>query len=580
MAALQPALATVLLLVVALTRPALTQGNGDKWLHYLTRPPFWRQQYTACGLSTIRNGVRPNLCANNVEFCFPDPYQPTFEVCTPCWKACLECTRYDTPLRNSSGITSHHCSSCGCATTAGCSSSRTCRAGSYCDKYYGRCISCYECLADGDVREGSCRAVCGHAARPQLPELFGLPFEGLAAEDSDWVIDAAIEVATWFKSSLGRIPAVGWLDLGQLLADRNMAFLPPGQLRYAVAQLTRANSSYSGYISPSPSPPPPSPRPSPSPPRPSPSPAPPNTTRFPPPGPRPSRARHLASYDPDPSSTINDPHSFTTTASASASARHLTQTYDPDPSINPSVAPIYPEDFVRVFVMRQLEPYDAFCPSDAAIFATGRSYPGCTCMSIPPEYQQDTNVVTGSTKQWVDYLTSVAGSNASSANAVCPEGFRCSAMNYQHLRHLFTRSQVHITMGICVPCLVGEYCPEGTVEKSQQLVEVCTRRSAFSESASGSGGSSNSSSSGGQGSSDCVNTRLCPAGSYCPEPSVRQNCTNGNFCTEGSTGEGLEGVHVGGVRERGCAAGGRAETGPGAGARAVALSGWWLRLCL
>ena len=71
----------------------------------LAKPPFWRQALAPCGLASNDTGVRPNRCANNVDFCFPDPYQPTFQVCTPCYKACLDCTRCESPPRNCRCVT-------------------------------------------------------------------------------------------------------------------------------------------------------------------------------------------------------------------------------------------------------------------------------------------------------------------------------------------------------------------------------------------------------------------------------------------------------------------------------------------
>ncbi|PNH02616.1 hypothetical protein TSOC_011397 [Tetrabaena socialis] len=148
------------------------------------------------------------------------------------------------------GITNSECSACGCSSRVNtCSSSRACRAGSYCDRYAGLCISCYECLDDGDVREGSCRAACGHSPRPRLPALFGLPYD--ASDDgasSEWVVDAAIELNAWFKDALGTSTAVGWYDMGQLMSAVGMEFMPPDQLRLAVLHLTTANSTYNGYL--------------------------------------------------------------------------------------------------------------------------------------------------------------------------------------------------------------------------------------------------------------------------------------------------------------------------------------------
>ncbi|KXZ52790.1 hypothetical protein GPECTOR_8g178 [Gonium pectorale] len=454
-----------------------------------------------------------------------------------------------------SGITNHECSTCGCSTSINsCTSSRTCRTGSYCDRYAGKCISCYECLNDDDVREGSCREICGHSPRPLLPGVFGLPYD--PSDDgasSEWVIDAAIELALVFKAALGTSPAVGWYDVGQLLSQMNLNFMPPAQLRFAVLQLTRANSTYNGFVparTPRPPPPPessPSP-PSPSPRRPSPPPSPaPPTPRPPSPFPSPPPSQPPSSPPPSPepgasadaanptasksgsSGTSNDAAAATGRRRARhrlhRQSRSLLQTFRPTTDANPLTAPVYPEDFVRVFMVDRLETYDAFCPPDSEIFGSGVSYPGCACMAIPPEYQEDNTVVMGATKQWVDYLTMVAGRNASTANAVCPQGFRCSAANFAYMRHMMSRSYIPNVMGICVPCLVGEYCPEGTVEKSQELVEVCSRRSALLS----------SSGQDGRSSADCGNTRLCPAGSFCPLPSLRQNCTTGDFCTEGST---------------------------------------------
>ena len=482
----------------------------------------------------------------------------------------------------------------------------------------GKCVSCYECLDDGDVREGSCRQICGHSPRPvvrgvtqgelegrgllsmgsgakreprrgpagmawrhstcrlpvlppetgrvltlskhtclpallhlcspQLPGVFGLPYDPDDEAASEWVIDAAVEVAALFKSTLGTAPAVGWFDLGTVLGGVGFDFLPPEQLRFAVLQVTRANATYSGYVAAkSPRAPPPN--------------APPDPPPAPPSPPRSGNTSVNATVN-GTSGGVNGTSGgglnatgavsrhraelrrrflqSTTGGNATATTTSL-PSFPPTMDANPSTAPVYPEDLVRVFLLQRRDHYDAFCPPDAQIFSTGLSYPGCACMAIPPEYQSDTSLVTGSTKQWIDYLALLGGANATTAQAACPQGFRCSSANFQHMRHLMSRAYIPLTMGICVPCLVGEYCPEGTVEKTQDLVEVCNRRSALLDSAEdSSSNSSSSSSSSGSGSSnsnkDCGNTRLCPAGSYCPAPSVKQNCTVGDFCTEGSTG--------------------------------------------
>ncbi|KAG2453490.1 hypothetical protein HYH02_001711 [Chlamydomonas schloesseri] len=383
-----------------------------------------------------------------------------------------------------------------------------------------------------------------------LPSVFGLPYNPDDEGASEWVIDAAVEVAALFKSTLGTAPAVGWFDLGTVLGGVGFGFMPPEQLRLAVLQLTRANATYSGYVAAkSPRAPPPNAPPDPPP-------APPSPPRPPPSPPRPDNATANATVNGTVAGAGNTTGGLNATSvlrhraelrrrylqSASGGANASTASlpsFPPTMDANPSTAPVYPEDLVRVFLLQRRDHYDAFCPPDAQIFASGVSYPGCTCMAIPPEYQSDTSLVTGSTKQWIDYLALLGGVNATTAQAACPQGFRCSSANFQHMRHLMSRAYIPLTMGICVPCLVGEYCPEGTVEKTQDLVEVCNRRSALLDSAdsSSSSGSNSSSSSGSSGNSnkDCGNTRLCPAGSYCPAPSVKQNCTVGDFCTEGST---------------------------------------------
>lgn len=63
------------------------------------------------------------------------------------------------------------------------------------------------------------------------------------------------------------------------------------------------------------------------------------------------------------------------------------------------------------------------------------------------------------------------------------------------------------TTARCIPCSMGEYCPQGTFggPKSDALVYSHARR--------------------------------CPAGSYCPSPAQQIPCAAGSFCVEASVEE-------------------------------------------
>ena len=208
---------------------------------------------------------------------------------------------------------------------------------------------------------------------------------------------------------------------------------------------------------------------------------------------------------------------------------------------------IYPQDFVRLFILGQWEPHIAFCPPDEEIFRAGMSFPGCTCMAIPSTYQSDSELVFGEARSWVDALKA-AKVNASAAVADCPEGFRCSSHNYQFMRHLMSRPSLPPTLGVCVPCLVGEYCPPGTTEKTQVIMEYCSKRSAIysavqkQDNKAGqvqAGVNETLEATNGTTKADdddlCFNTKLCPAGFSCPEPFIKEPCPPGFFCTEGTT---------------------------------------------
>lgn len=193
----------------------------------------------------------------------------------------------------------------------------------------------------------------------------------------------------------------------------------------------------------------------------------------------------------------------------------------------PGSVKVYPADFVRVFSY-SADPYHVFCPPDHVIFATNTSFPGCTCAAIPLSYQEnyDTSVVSILQRSWLDSLGGVPGG---SVVAECPVGYRCSTHAFEGMRHILQRQFIQPSMGICSPCLIGEYCPAGTQELSTTLSNVCTGQTATVVAGAADTGNSSSTS--------CDNVVRCPAGSYCPTPDIQTNCTAGNFCGQGSTSE-------------------------------------------
>lgn len=206
------------------------------------------------------------------------------------------------------------------------------------------------------------------------------------------------------------------------------------------------------------------------------------------------------------------------------------QMIDSSPMPSPAIAP---PDFVRTFVLLSSNTYNTFCPPDNDIFASGASFPGCACMVIPTTYQQDGDLVNGINFTWVGTFKSASGGGGggSVARADCPEGFRCSSHSFQLMRLLLARQYLPPTLGICTPCVVGEYCPAGTVEKTQVVLDYCNKRSAIYTAIANQDDGGNATGDG----ELCYNTMLCPAGSYCPEPYTRQACPAGAFCTQGTT---------------------------------------------
>ncbi|MEW5299745.1 MAG: hypothetical protein WDW36_002726 [Sanguina aurantia] len=185
---------------------------------------------------------------------------------------------------------------------------------------------------------------------------------------------------------------------------------------------------------------------------------------------------------------------------------------------------VLPEDFVRVF-STSADPYHVFCPPDHVIFAAAMSFPGCTCTAIPQSYQEnyDTSVISILQRSWLD---SLGGTLGSGAVAGCPTGYRCSTHAFESMRHVLQRQYIQPSMGICAPCLIGEYCPSGTFELSTTLSNVCTGQTAVVVAGAADTNSS--------GSTSCDNIYRCPAGSFCPTPDVLTNCTAGNFCGLGT----------------------------------------------
>ncbi|KAF8058431.1 ABCG25 [Scenedesmus sp. PABB004] len=78
--------------------------------------------------------------------------------------------------------------------------------------------------------------------------------------------------------------------------------------------------------------------------------------------------------------------------------------------------------------------------------------------------------------------------------------------------------------GICVPCQLGEFCPEGTQEESWLSLSTCQLSpQAFTPDAGGGGGAAL-----------CKGFKACPEGSFCPNASHAQPCEPGRWCPEGS----------------------------------------------
>jgi hypothetical protein len=117
------------------------------------------------------------------------------------------------------------------------------------------------------------------------------------------------------------------------------------------------------------------------------------------------------------------------------------------PGYNATARPrLVPEDFVRAFVLAEDNPYNLFCPTDAAIFANGVSFPGCICMTVPSTYQDNAYLMSGTSRSWVDVLQAT---NPNSTSAIA--GVRACVCVRACMRvHACVRVCVSMCVCVCV----------------------------------------------------------------------------------------------------------------------------------
>ncbi|MEW5318601.1 MAG: hypothetical protein WDW38_009812 [Sanguina aurantia] len=198
-----------------------------------------------------------------------------------------------------------------------------------------------------------------------------------------------------------------------------------------------------------------------------------------------------------------------------AQQQHLMTALD----VAPRDGVITPEELVLVTVLRT-PGYSLMCPTDQQAFTSGTAWPGCACLAVPLDQLTPSHVAPGE----LAWLTAIRSSHEDySLVADCVAGFRCSGAAASALRGTLRRASLSSALGLCVPCLVGEYCPSGTLERTVPLLDAC-----ISNSAAGVLGSDT------QSAVDCGNAKPCPPGSFCPGPGVLNECGEGEFCSQGT----------------------------------------------
>ncbi len=133
------------------------------------------------------------------------------------------------------------------------------------------------------------------------------------------------------------------------------------------------------------------------------------------------------------------------------------------------------------------------CLPDAVAQALGVAWPGCACTYISAQAAaaagelseqaaqalvaqsqgQAQGRLSPDAQQLLQNLTGqVNGTGLSygvNQTMTCPAGFRCSRYGFLHLTPQLQRRGMSVLNGICTPCLVGEFCPNGTTELTTQV---------------------------------------------------------------------------------------------------------------
>lgn len=180
------------------------------------------------------------------------------------------------------------------------------------------------------------------------------------------------------------------------------------------------------------------------------------------------------------------------------------------------------EDFVRQYVAKEYA-YENFCPPLPAMLSASVTFPGCACLLDTAEV-------------FPEFATQLAAYGLTSSNAtraLCPVGYRCSNNTYNDVRYGFMQRWLPPFAGVCVPCLYGEFCKRGTIERKPSTLRTCTLNttSDFNKVANSDPDRPTPDSL----LTICGNLRPCPAGKYCPTPALIHACPIGSFCNEATT---------------------------------------------
>lgn len=115
-------------------------------------------------------------------------------------------------------------------------------------------------------------------------------------------------------------------------------------------------------------------------------------------------------------------------------------------------------------------------------------------------------------------------------SAVCPAGFRCSRLTYESFKKQLNVGDLPSYVGVCAPCIYGEWCWVGTVEKNPTQLADCGGVATFTTSSA----FQMQKQSALMSVQACMAFSPCPEGYYCPDPTTLVPCPTGSYCPAGS----------------------------------------------